>query len=124
MLDRVSLLHESTSSIFPSRVMPLKIKILERASLAEPELCIDRLVRIVQNTSMESNIQTTYNIEDIISPKGIAALILEEQEWNLGGQRNKNVYLYIPILACSYIHCNFNMRMNTALPGILHLSVN
>lgn len=103
MLERVSLLHELTPSIFPSRVMPLKIKILERASLAEPELCIDRLVRIVQNTSMESNIQTTYNIEDIISPKGIAALILEEQKWNLGGQRNKNVY-YIYTYSCMFIY--------------------
>lgn len=78
MLERISLLDESTPSIFPSRVMPLNIKILERTSLAKPELCIDHFMRIVQKTSIESNIQTTHNIEDIISPKGIAALILEE----------------------------------------------
>lgn len=73
MLERISLLHESTPFIFPSHIMPLKIKILERASLAEPELCINHFMRIVQNTSIESNIQTTHNIDDIISPKGIAA---------------------------------------------------
>lgn len=32
----------------------------------------------VQNTSIGSNTQTTHNMKDIISPKGIAVLISEE----------------------------------------------
>lgn len=46
--------------------MPLKIKILERVSLAKPELCIDHFTRIVQITSVESSTQMIHNLEDII----------------------------------------------------------
>lgn len=58
--------------------MPLKIKIQERVSLVETELCINHFSRIIQNVSMESNTQTIHNMEDIISLKGMVVLILEE----------------------------------------------
>lgn len=77
----------------------------------------------VQNISIGSNTQTTHNSKDIISPKGIAVLMPEEAGMESWWTKKYKCTLPIPVLACSCIHCNFNVSMRMALPDSLHLSL-
>lgn len=112
VLEWVSFLPESSPLISPYCVMPLKIKIRERVSLAEPKLRINQFTRVIQNTSVETD--TTHNMEDVISPKGITVLISEEAGVESGWTKKYKRMLCIPVLVCSYIHCNFHVRMRTS----------
>jgi len=82
--------------------MPLKIKNLERLSLAEPQVCVYQDCT-EHSTSMENNAQTTYKAENTNSPKGISFLTLEEagvEIWVEGEIQIFTTYTY----SCMFIY--------------------